>query len=50
MKSGTKTGAHELKAPMQADNWENAKIVPPAQEMLSARWKKLYGSPRTAMR
>jgi len=41
MKSEAKPGAHELKAPMQADNWEDAKIVPPKQDMLSAGWKKL---------
>jgi lysophospholipase L1-like esterase len=34
-------GAHELKAPMQADNWENAKIVPVQQSMLTPGWKKL---------
>ncbi len=36
-----KTGAHMLKAPMQADNWENAKIVLLQQAMLSPGWKKL---------
>lgn len=36
-----KIGAHELKAPMQADNWENAKIVFLQQAMLSPGWKKL---------
>jgi lysophospholipase L1-like esterase len=37
----SKPGAHQLKAPLQADNWENAKIVPLQQTMLSAGWKKL---------
>ena len=35
------TGAHELKPPMQADNWENAKIVPLQPNMLTPGWKKL---------
>ena len=41
MMPDAKTGAHELKAPLQADNWENAKIVPLQQSMLSPGWKKL---------
>ncbi len=41
MRPDAKTGAHELKAPMQADNWENAKIVPLQPNMLSPGWKKL---------
>jgi lysophospholipase L1-like esterase len=41
MTPDAKTGLHELKAPLQADNWENAKIVSLQPTMLSAGWKKL---------
>ncbi len=34
-------GAHDLKAPLQADNWENAKIAPVQPNMLTPGWKKL---------
>ena len=37
----SKTVTHEVKAPLQADNWENAKIVSLQPNMLSAGWKKL---------
>jgi lysophospholipase L1-like esterase len=36
-----KPGPHTLKTPLMADNWENAKLVPIEQSMLSAGWKKL---------
>ena len=36
-----KPGAHRLKAPMQADNWEDAIIVPLKPAMLTSGWKKL---------
>lgn len=35
------TGKHEIKPAMQADNWENAKIVPVQLNMLTPGWKKL---------
>ncbi len=41
MTAGAKTGAHELKTPMQEGNWENAKIVPLQPSMLTPGWKKL---------
>lgn len=41
MRADAKTGVHQLKAPLQADNWENAKVVPLQQTMLSTGWKKL---------
>jgi len=44
MRPHAKGGAHELPAPMQADNWENARIVPLKPELLSAGWKKLDAS------
>ncbi|MBM4155986.1 MAG: SGNH/GDSL hydrolase family protein [Lentisphaerae bacterium] len=33
--------AHALKAPLRADNWEQAKIVPFAPAMMSGPWQKL---------
>ena len=41
LRPDAKIGAHELKAPLQADNWENAKIVPLQPNMLTPGWKKL---------
>lgn len=41
MDATSKPGAHALKAPFRADNWENAKIVPIEPWMVSAGWKKL---------
>ena len=41
MKPTSKPGAHELKAPFIADNWEGAKLVPLTPAMLSPGWKKL---------
>jgi lysophospholipase L1-like esterase len=41
MAANARSGAHELNAPMQADNWENAKIVLLQQAMLTPGWKKL---------
>lgn len=37
----SKPGPHTLKAPMMADNWENAKLVALEQWMLTPGWKKL---------
>lgn len=41
MPADGKPGAHKLKAPLQADNWEDAKIIPLKPAMLSAGWRKL---------
>ncbi|MCY3023791.1 MAG: SGNH/GDSL hydrolase family protein [Planctomycetota bacterium] len=47
MEATSKPGPHELKAPFVADNWENARLVPIKQEMLTGGWKKL--DPQTGM-
>ncbi len=36
-----KAGPHELPAPLVADNWENAKMIPLDKARLSAGWQKL---------
>jgi len=36
-------GPHPLPAPVMADNWENAKLVPIETSMLSAGWHKIEG-------
>jgi hypothetical protein len=36
-----KAGPHVLPAPLMADNWENAKLLPLTPQMLSAGWTKL---------
>lgn len=41
MEQTSKPGPHALKAPLMADNWEAAKLVPLEPAMLSAGWKKL---------
>lgn len=41
MEQTSKPGPHALKAPLMADNWEAAKLVPLAPAMLSAGWRKL---------
>lgn len=37
----SKPGPHSLKAPLRADNWEGAKLVPLDQKMLQGSWRKL---------
>ncbi len=39
-KKGT-LGSHPLPAPLHADNWEQAKLVPLSSEVLSGQWEKL---------
>ena len=34
-------GPHQLKEPFRKDNWEQAKMVPISQEMVSGSWKKM---------
>ena len=41
MRPDSKPGPHELKTPIRADNWEQAKLVPLTPKMLSGSWKKL---------
>ena len=41
MKSTGKAAPHPLIAPLRADNWENAKIVPITASMLKGKWTKL---------
>jgi lysophospholipase L1-like esterase len=36
-----KPAPHKLETPLRADNWENAKMIPLRQEMLSGKWEKL---------
>lgn len=36
-----KPAAHKLGAPLRADNWEHAKMLPIEQTMLSGNWQKL---------
>ena len=38
---GTKPGPHPLGAPLVADNWEAAKMVPLSRTAMSAGWQKL---------
>jgi len=37
----SKPGPHELKAPLRADNWERARLVPLSAEMLHGSWQRL---------
>lgn len=41
MKGAGKPGPHASIAPLHADNWENAKIVPIKESMLKGKWTKL---------
>jgi len=41
IKGQGKPGDHALPAPLRADNWEKAKLVPLSVEMLSGPWEKL---------
>lgn len=41
MRTVGKVGAHVLAAPMRADNWENAKLIPFGQATLSAGWQEV---------
>lgn len=41
MEASSKPGPHALKAPMMADNWEKAKLVPLTPDMLTPGWQKL---------
>ncbi len=36
-----KPAPHKFDAPLRADNWENAKMIPLRQDMLSGKWEKL---------
>jgi hypothetical protein len=36
-----KPAPHKLGAPLRADNWENAKMIPFRQDMLTGKWEKL---------
>lgn len=37
----SKPARHELKAPMRADNWQRARLVPITPDMLQGSWQKL---------
>ena len=39
--ASAKSGAHILGAPLRADNWEAAKIVPLTAQMMQGKWEKL---------
>lgn len=41
MKDTGTRGPHQAKAPLHADNWENAKIVPITPSMLKGKWTRL---------
>lgn len=40
-KAGGETGPHKLRAPLRADNWEQAKMISIRPDMLQGGWEKL---------